>query len=237
MKRALLVGILYSITLVAIAQTVIEKAWTTSASPEGLQLIDSRINELVTDLNNHHYRNDTRKLNALFVKTHNRFLHTYDQYSGIEGLVKGHYDCLTATSLFADVLGRAGYNYNIIETNYHIFIMVNTRDGEVLLETTDRLGGFIDNQERMNNVLGQYRRNILNDARPQQYQYNFSLFKEVDVDQLPGLLYFNQAVKAFNAEKWDECSEKLSAAAMSTNSPHIAELTELLHRQPYFSGR
>jgi hypothetical protein len=237
MKRALLIGLLYSIALVSLAQTVIEKAWTTSASNEGLQLIDTRINELVTDINKHHYRNEVRKLNTLFIKTHNRFLYTYDKYAGIEGLVNGHYDCLTATSLFADILSRTGYRYSIVETNYHIFIMVNTKDGDVLLETTDRDNGFIDNQERMSKVLAQYRQNTLDTSTPQQYQYTFSLFKKVDVDQLPGLLYFNQAVKAFNAEKWDECSEKLSAAAMTTNSPHVAELTELLHRQPYFSGR
>lgn len=237
MKRALLIAVLYSITLAAIAQTVIEKAWTTSASTEGLPQIDSRINELVTDLNKHNYHNDVRKLNALFVKTHNRFLYTYDKYAGIEGLLNGRYDCLTATSLFADILSRTGYQFNIIETNYHIFIMVNTSDGDVLLETTDKENGFIDTKERMTRVLAQYRQNKLDGSTSQQYQYNFSLFKKVDVDQLAGLLYFNQAVKAFNAEKWDECSEKLSAAAMKTNSPHVAELTELLHRQPYFSGR
>lgn len=230
MKRALLVGLLYLITLAALAQTVIEKAWTTSTSPEGLQQIDTRIDQLVTDLNKHHYNNDVRKLNALFTKTHNRFLDTYDRYAGIEGLVNGHYDCLTATSLFADILSRTGFNYNIIETNYHIFIMVNTKDGDVLLETTDRFNGFISNEVRMNEVLAQYRQNTLDASIPQQYKYTFSLFKKVDVDQLPGLLYINQAVKAFNAEKWDECSEKLTAAAMTTNSPHVAELTELLHR-------
>lgn len=230
MKRALLIGLLYLITLAALAQTVIEKAWTTSTSPEGLQQIDTRINQLVTDLNKHHYSNDVRKLNALFTKTHNRFLDTYDRYAGIEGLVNGHYDCLTATSLFADILSRTGFNYNIIETNYHIFIMVDTKDGDVLLETTDRFNGFISNAVRMNEVLAQYRQNTLDASIPQQYKYTFSLFKKVDVDQLPGLLYINQAVKAFNAEKWDECSEKLTAAAMTTNSPHVAELTELLRR-------
>ncbi|HEX8060006.1 MAG TPA: hypothetical protein VF473_03680 [Cyclobacteriaceae bacterium] len=237
MKRALLVAILYSITLVALAQTVIEKAWTTSATAEGLQQIDTRITELVTKLDQHHYRNDVQKLHALFTKTHSTFLHSYVQYTGIEELAKGRYDCLTATSLFADILGRTGFKFNIIETNYHIFIMVDAKDGDVLLETTDRIAGFIDNPEKIEKVIGQYRQNILAGANAEQYQYNFSLFKKVDVDQLPGLLYFNQAVKAFNSEKWDECSQKLSAAAMSTNSPHVAALTELLHRQPYFSGR
>jgi len=224
MKRTLLIGVLYSITLVSIAQTVIEKAWVTSSSESGLQEIDTRINELVTNINDHHYRNEKSKLHALFMKTHKTFLHSYVQYTGIEELSKGRYDCLTATSLFADILARAGYKYKIIETNYHIFVMVKTSDGDVLLETTDRIGGFISDEKRMSKVIADYKK-------------NFSLFLTVDVDQLPGLLFFNQAVKAFNAAKWDECSAKLSAAATKTNSPQIAALAELLHRQPYFSGR
>src|ERR1044071_1960546 len=102
MKRALLIGFLYSITAAALAQTVIEKAWSTSASTEGLQQIDTSINTLVTKLNNHHYRTDLHKLHALFTKTHTTFLHSYVQYTGIEELASGRYDCLTATSLFAD---------------------------------------------------------------------------------------------------------------------------------------
>jgi hypothetical protein len=224
MRRALLIGILYSITLVSLAQTVIEKAWSTSASSEGLQQIDTRINRLVTKLNNHHYNTDLDKLHALFTKTHAGFLHSYVQYTGIEELAKGRYDCLTATSLFADILSRTGYKYKIIETNSHIFIMVKTSGGDVLLETTDRMGGFISDEKSICKVISDYRR-------------NYSLFLTVDVDQLPGLLYFNQAVKAFNAAKWDECSEKLSAAATKTNSPQVAALAELLHRQPFSHGR
>jgi hypothetical protein len=235
MRRALLIAFLYSITLVSLAQTIIEKAWTTSSSDEGLQRIDTRINDLVADLSKHHYRNEINKLSALFDKTHKRFLHTYVQYTGIEELVNGRYDCLTATSLFADILTRTGYKYSIIETNYHIFITVNTADGDVVLETTDRFGGFISDKDRVNEKLSEYRKNELNVEAG--HQYSFDLFKTVDVDQLAGLLYINQAVKAFNAAKWDECSEKLSAAAQKTDSPHVAELTELLRRQPYFSGR
>ncbi|MEI9919249.1 MAG: hypothetical protein WDO14_10675 [Bacteroidota bacterium] len=224
MKRILLIGILYSITAVSIAQTVIEKVWTTGPTVDGLQELDTRINKLVASLEKHHYRTDKRKLQALFLKTHGTFLHSYVQYTGIEGLAKGRYDCLTATSLFADILTRVGYDFKIVETNYHIFVMVNTSEGEVLLETTDKLGGFIDDEKRMIKVIEQYKKNV-------------SLYTTVNIDELPGLLYFNQAVKAFNAAKWDECSQKLSAAAKKTNSPQIAELAAMLHRQPYFSGR
>lgn len=232
MKRVILTVACLAMGLVCNAQsTVLEKVWTTSRSGEGFQDVNSKVDRLVTRLEKRHYRREIRKLYALFMKTHNRFLHNYVPYTGIEDLAKGRYDCLTATSLFADILTRSGYNYNIIETNYHIFIVVNTTEGDVILETTDRLGGFINDEKRKEQVLAAYKKNILASATPSHYQYNFNLYKTVDINQLPGLLYFNQAVNAFNAEKWDECSEKLLAASQATDSPRVAELATLLTMQ------
>jgi len=232
MKRASLFAVLFSLTLAGFAQsTVLEKVWTTSPSGMGLGLMDARVNKLVTDIQKHHYRNDIQKLSAIFRKTHSRFLHQYIKYTGIEELTEGKYDCLTATSLFADILTRTGYNYNIIETNYHIFIVVNTMNGDVVLETTDRFGGFISDKTKMNKTIHEYQKNTLQAASPSEYKYTFSLYQSVDADQLAGLLYFNQAVKAFNQRQWAECSEKLSAASATTKSPRIAELSALLYAQ------
>jgi hypothetical protein len=228
MKSTFITLLVYLSISVALAQsTVIEKVWTTCSSTKGLQEVDTRIEKLVTSVEKHHYKNDLRKLNALFMKTHSRFLHSYVQYTGIEGLAKGRYDCLTATSLFADILTRAGYKYNIIETNYHIFIMVKTKDGDVILETTDRFG-FINDKKKIDMAIAKYQQNTLQAADESSHQYSFSIYNSVEPDQLPGLLYFNQAVKAFNKEQWAECSEKLSAASQTTNSPRIAELATLL---------
>lgn len=229
MKTVIMVLAFVTAGLVSRAQgSILEKVWTTSSTREGFQEVNTRVNKLVSKVGKRHYRNDVRKLYALFMKTHERFLHNYVQYTGIETLAQGRYDCLTATSLFADVLSKAGYRYSIIETNYHIFIMVNTKDGDVLLETTDRLGGFINDEKKMNAVVAEYKKNLLASATSSHYQYSFSLYRPVNTDQLVGLLYFNQAVNAFNRERWNECSEKLTVASQSTNSPRIAELADLL---------
>jgi len=227
MKSTLITLLVYLSISVALAQsTVLEKVWMTSSSTKGLHEVDTRIEKLVTSVGKRNYKSDLRKLSALFMKTHSRFLHSYVQYSDIEGLAKGKYDCLTATSLYADILTRAGFKYNIIETNYHIFIMVNTKDGDVLLETTDRFG-FIDDQEEIQKTIAKYQNEIPN-ATASHYQYQHTIYNAVNPDQLPGLLYINQAVKAFNKEEWAVCSEKLSAASQITDSPRIAELTTLL---------
>jgi len=217
--------------------TVLEKAWSTSQSTNGLGEMETRIDKLVTKLERHRYRNDQHKLYALFKSTHSTFLYQYSQYSDIDELTNGKYDCLTATALFADVLDRAGYRYNIIETNYHIFVVVKTASGDVILETTDRSSGFINDTDRIGKTIAAYRKNTLQAATPSHYQYSFSLYQTVDVDQLAGLLYFNQAVKAFNAQKWDECSEKLSAASKTIRSPRVDALAELLRQQQTYSAK
>lgn len=230
MRKAILISALLTVSLAGFGQcpTVLENVWATSASTKGLDEIDSKVNDLVNTLSKRYEQNDSRKLYALFVKTHNRFLHNYVKYSGIEELAEGRYDCLTATSLFAHILTKSGYAFNIIETNYHIFITVKTSEGDVLLETTDRFGGFVDDKEKIAGVLKEYKKNTLEAATNSSYQYTFSLFNTVDPEQLPGLLYINQAVKAFNLERWDECEAKLAAAARMTDSPRIAELVQLV---------
>lgn len=223
MLRAVSLIVFASIALAASGQsTILEKVWTTSASSQGLSSVDSRVNQLVADIAKHHYKNDVRKLHALFMKTQNRFLHSYVQYTGIEELANGRYDCLTATSLYADILTKAGYEYNIVETNSHIFIIVKTSEGKVILETTDRFRGFITDEQKMIKALVAY----------QSYDVPIShhIYQSVKADQLPGLLYFNQAVKAFNARQWQECSDKLSVASGKSNSPRIAELAIMLYR-------
>jgi len=232
MKRALTSLLILLISAAALAQpTIIEKAWVTSSSTEGFNEFNSRIAKLVSSLQDHHYRNEQHKLYSLFKKTHSTFLRQYSQYSNIEELSNGKYDCLTATALFADVLSRTGFHFNIIETNYHIFIVVNTHEGDVILETTDRVGGFINDKKQIASRLAEYQKNILVAATPSHHQYSFSLYHSVNTDQLPGLLYFNQAVKAFNAHQWKECSNKLAAASEITDSPRIAELVQLLENQ------
>lgn len=231
MKRVVLVAVLFSVVSLASAQpTVLEKVWMTSLSGEGFHELNARVDKLVTEIAQNEYRNEARKLRDLFKKTHHRFLHSYVRYTGIEGLAKGRYDCLTATSLFADILAKSGYKYNIIETNYHIFIVVNTTEGDVVLETTDRFSGFIDDEKEKNAMIAEYKRNALTWATPAHHQYNFSLYQPVSTDQLAGLLYFNQAVNAFNSHKWLECSDKLSASSSTTNYARVSQLAAMLYR-------
>jgi hypothetical protein len=114
--------------------------------------------------------------------------------------------------------------YTIIETNYHIFLLVNTSKGEVLLETTDRFNGFVRNKKEIRQRVGTYRQGWTAGADTQNtYRYHCDLYRKVNPGQLPGLLYYNQAVKAYNAGDLDKCGELLMKAKSIYDTPRINE--------------
>ena len=172
-----------------------------------------------------------RFLRSIFKTTQQKFLKKYAQYSDLgEVFQTGNYDCLTATALFSILLNETHFDYKILETNYHIFILVNTAEGEVLLETTDRLSGFVDEPDEIKNRIGSYREHkILNASNDKMYyQYSFNLFHEVTPNQLAGLLYFNQAIKAFNRNDLLTCASFLDQSKKIYESPRVEELAIVL---------
>ncbi len=176
-------------------------------------------------------KNEVRFLRSLVNKSHRRFLKHYKAYSQFnEAFESGNYDCLSGTAFFSVMLNRLGYSYKIIETNYHIFLLVQTNEGEILLETTDRLAGLKTNAKEIGQTLAGYKQNRLSasTAEVTYYLYQTQLFREVDALQLSGLLYFNQAVVAYNQHNWTLCSEKLAKARTAYNNPRVEELTEIL---------
>jgi hypothetical protein len=60
------------------------------------------------------------------------------------------------------------------------------------------------------------------------YRYNFNLFNRVQQHELTGLLYFNQAVEAFNRNEILASIELLSKAGEQYNSPRITEFSDIL---------
>jgi hypothetical protein len=176
-------------------------------------------------------KSDIKFLKAMVKESNKKFLKSYHSYSYFNELFEsGRYDCLTGTSFFSVLLSELGFNYKIIETNYHIFLVIETNQGRVLLETTDRLFGFKTNQQEIENCLNQYRENLLASSSNKfhYYQYRADLFREVTTKQLSGLLYFNQAVIAYNNHDWVTCVDRLEKAKSVYNNPRVEELTEIL---------
>jgi hypothetical protein len=176
-------------------------------------------------------RSDADFLRLVFTKIHSKFLKNYKEYSPFDELIKrGDYNCLTGTALYALALDYFGYEYKVIETNYHIFILTNTSEGNVLLEATDPQYGFIVNEKTIKDKINEYRQDKIAEASKNKsyYQFSFELYKEVNLDELTGLLYYNRAVAAFNDKSIDLSIELLQESASYYNSERIDEFSTII---------
>lgn len=168
-------------------------------------------------------------LHKIFWSTQQTFFKTYSPYVTFNDLfIAGKYDCLTATSLYSLVLTELNLDYSIIETNYHIFIIVHASSGDVLFETTDRYHGFVPDKKEIEKRIGTYKENLIASSNPSSYLYSFELYKKISPTQLAGLLHFNQAVNAFNKHDWIMCADELVLSGSKYDSPRVKELATLL---------
>src|SRR5688572_28329423 len=130
-------------------------------------------------------RSDIQFLNQVFVKTHQRFLKNFNPYAAFgQTLDNGTYNCLTGTALYALILDHFGYRYQIIETNYHIFLVTETDEGKILFEATDPSGGFVSDAAAIEKRIASYRQNELKEAQKGKtyYRHNFELYNVVNLD-------------------------------------------------------
>ncbi|HEX5170345.1 MAG TPA: hypothetical protein VFW11_14305 [Cyclobacteriaceae bacterium] len=176
-------------------------------------------------------KNDIEFLRFVFNKLHKKFLKHYNDYVPFSELFySGTYNCLTATTLYALVLDHFGYNYKVVETNYHIFLLVKTSDRDILLETTDPQSGFVDRETMIEEKIKQYRENKIEETSSNKtyYHFQFDLYNQVDLNELIGLLYYNQSVAAFNRNRMDEAVNALDKAASYYKSQRIEEFSRVI---------
>jgi hypothetical protein len=177
------------------------------------------------------FKNEKQFLNHLFIKAHQKFLKDYEEYSGFsEMLSTGKYNCLTGTALYALLLEHFGFKYEIIETNYHIFLLAQTNVGKILFEATDPVNGFVDNSKKIESRINTYKQNIIQetDTEKTYYRYNFDLYNVVDLDQVAGLFHYNLAIVSFNKNDLESSVLHLNEAITRYESPRIQAFSDIL---------
>lgn len=231
MRFWFITGVLMLISSLAIGQKSILLAnySITDGSNDGSEY-QQKVELLVQKLEAKAKKSDRQFLKNVFNITHRQLLKEYVQYAGFGDIFEaGKYDCLTATALYSVVLNQLGYKHRIIETNYHIFLLVDTEEGQVLMESTDPIDGFEYQPEKIESRIAQYKLDQEKIAASElNYSFTYTLFDEVSPSELTGLLYYNQCVKAFNAQQWNEAIQLLEASKVYYNSPRIAEMESLL---------
>ncbi len=167
----------------------------------------------------------------IFAKAHQRYLKNYTAYASLEETFdNGSYNCLTGTILLSLILHHYDIDHQVIETNYHIFILAETTEGQVLLEATDPLNGFVNSRTDVEARIARYKQNQI---QPEQrdksyYKFNFELYNTVSIDELRGLTYYNKAVNFFNQKNLNAAVQNLVKANELYSSYRIEEFSQIL---------
>jgi hypothetical protein len=178
------------------------------------------------------FKKESAFLEYLFLKTHQKFLKNYVTYVPFQQLfVNGDYNCLTGTALYALLLHHFGFDYKIIETNYHIFLIAETREGRVLFEATDPAQGFIKDFKAIESRINLYRRDEIQNtsvAHKTYYKFTFHLFNDVGLDELRGLMHYNEAIEFFNDHDFSSAIAALEKTMTLYRSQRIEEFSKVV---------
>ncbi len=166
-------------------------------------------------------KSEMRFLSWLFYRGHRKYLKEYASHSSLALTIhNGQYDCLSATSLYALLLNDLVFNAQVVETNYHIYLKLETQNGFYLFESTDPIHGFVTNPQEINSRLASYRQK---DTDETTYQFKTELNSAVSITKLAGLHYYNKAIEDYNNKELMKTLILLEKASIFYHSDRIVE--------------
>ncbi len=261
MKKALFIfGLLISLTSLSHAQTIpagnetlafgseLEKSiWETGKESPFLlfRAVQAESSEsedawtdLVAELDQKAAKSkvDLNLLRQIFQKSSQRLFKKYEQHSTFNAMLsEGRFDCVSGSAALGMLLERYGFSYDIVETDYHVFIVVDLDGKEIVLESTLPVGGMITTASKVEKYLDAYKPSEFVSAKavgqrlagPDIDYSDNSIFRKVSLTQLAGLQYYNDAIVHFNAQAFGPAVEQLSKAYLLYPSDRILGLREL----------
>jgi hypothetical protein len=203
---------------------------------------DEKWNSLVSDLDKKFDKKGTHLnvLRQIFQKSHQQLFKAYEQHSTFNDMLnEGRFDCVSASAALALLLDRYGFDYKVVETDYHVFIVVNHDGKNIILESTLPIGGMITAPSEVASYLKGYKADdsvqlkSLNQrlGAPKGDLSDNAIFRKVNLTQLAGLQYYNDAISHFNEQSFEKASEQLNKALKLYGSDRIEGLKALAEEQ------
>ena len=178
-----------------------------------------------------------KRIKFLYQAVHDRFFTKYELKNSFRDIFTGgRYNCVSATALYGILFNQLEIPYQIKELPTHVYLMAYPHTARVLVESTDPSGGFYAfnepfkrsfvDQLAKNKLISQaeHRNNSINTLFDKYY------FKDetINLDQLVGIQYTNQALYALEEENLREAYHQLEKAFLFRPSEKTAFLLKLL---------
>lgn len=196
---------------------------------------DAVINELVEKINHKKGKfTDELLMEYMFYLIHRKQLGWYQNFVTLTDVMeKGKYDCLTGTAFYSILLSRLGISYTIYEFDYHVFLVAHLNGKNFLFESTDPYNGFSANQDVINAHIAYYKFGEIQNTSSQfssignQQKRGASLvFNQINLQNLTGLQYYNQALKAYNEKDLEKGRNFMAKALLLYPSKRMKEMSE-----------
>lgn len=178
------------------------------------------------------YHSEKQFLQYAFYRIHNRYMKRYSEHASLYDLLdKGQYDCITGSAFYALILDALEVDYVIKELPYHVYLMVQPKDenGPVLLESTDARSGYVEDPQRVQEMIKMYAEDIRAEGED-QYSYNFVIDEEIELKQLAALNYYNEAVGYYNQQKLKQATQYLDYATFLYPAKRMEALRMLINQ-------
>jgi hypothetical protein len=188
------------------------------------------------------FKSEQAFLRHLFINVHNKYLKHYQNPKGFSGIFNTRsYNCVSGTALYAYLLEQLGYCINIMETRFHLFLIVELGEASrIMIETTDPFGGFVMNEEsvedRINKYLLKEKMTLKENKKMISAPFDKEgVFQSISFQNLGGLHYYNKAVDLVNRGEYAQALPVLKKAYLlystSARIHHFLWFAENLYEQ------
>lgn len=169
---------------------------------------------------------EVKLMKELHRKIHDRFLDHYKLVSPFNEIFEtGQYNCVSATALFALVLEELNIPYNIQELPNHVYIMAYPETKAISVEMTALRDAYYlparKDVSRAVRILLELELTTMDEINQQGelHVYNrvYNTNSVVDLKQLAGIQYFNEAITAANKNDFKAGFDAISKAELFYN--------------------
>lgn len=213
---------------------------------DSLEIEDEKVNKrfhkllqrLDRDFEKHQKSEELLRL--VFYRTQQQMLNKYVQYSNFNELIQdGKFDCVSGSTLYALILDRYNFDYQIIETSYHVFLIVKFDNREYVIESTEPVHGYITDESEIDAYKLKYQ-----PTQSERVQHKIAkksgtgssqlftpvVYNAITLEELIGLQFFNKAVFYFNQEQFFEAYNNIIKAKEYYHSERLLTLSRILEQ-------
>jgi hypothetical protein len=183
----------------------------------------NRINTFAQNFINKKFekKSPQKKIKALYNKTHDEFFSKYELENHYKSVFEnGGFNCVSGTATFAFLFDITGIPYQIKELPRHVYLEAYPTTEKIKVEATDPQNGYVVYTEAFKKEYVKYLKdNKLISADEynttptnQLFDENFGSDSSINLRQLVGLQYLNEAIYAMEDEDVDAAIVKAQKA-------------------------